>query len=150
MNINEITRIAELMTKHEITEFVVESDDLKLSLKRGSVVQMPSMPMPSMQMPMMSAAASAAAAVDSSAAVVKDKTIDSPIVGTFYAASAPDAPAFVKVGDEVKAETVICIIEAMKVMNEIKAECSGVIRKILIENGMPVEYGQPLFAIEPK
>ena len=76
------------------------------------------------------------------------KTIDSPIVGTFYRSPSPEAKSFVNIGDRVSPETVVCIIEAMKVMNEVKAEKSGVIKEILIENASPVEYGQPLFVIE--
>ena len=77
------------------------------------------------------------------------ESIKSPIVGTFYTAPAPDADPFVKVGDTVHPDTVVCIVEAMKVMNEIKAEKAGTIRRIVAENGMPVEYNQPLFEIDP-
>jgi acetyl-CoA carboxylase biotin carboxyl carrier protein len=73
----------------------------------------------------------------------------SPIVGTFYAAPAPDAAPFVRPGEKVSPETVVCIVEAMKVMNEVKAEISGVVRRVLVESGTPVEFGQPLFEIEP-
>ena len=82
------------------------------------------------------------------AAAPAGETIDSPIVGTFYRSSAPGVDAFVKIGSKVEPDTTVCIIEAMKVMNEIKAEKSGVIKEILAENGQPVEYGQPLFVIE--
>ena len=75
-------------------------------------------------------------------------TIDSPLVGTFYRAASPDTPPFVQVGDRVTPDTVLCIIEAMKVMNEVKAEKSGVIKEILIENGQPVEFDQPMFVLE--
>lgn len=78
------------------------------------------------------------------------KTIYSPMVGTFYRSPAPDAAPFVRVGDSVSEDTVLCIIEAMKLMNEIKAECKGRVNKILVENGVPVEYNQPLFLIEPE
>ena len=88
----------------------------------------------------------ASAAADAPAAPVK--TIDAPLVGTFYRAASPEAESFVKVGDTVAEDSVIGIIEAMKVMNEIKAEKSGVIKEILVENGQPVEYGQPLLVIE--
>lgn len=77
-----------------------------------------------------------------------ENTINAPIVGTFYISPSPDAQPFVKVGDEVTADTVVCIVEAMKVMNEIKAEKNGVIREILVENSTPVEYGQALFVID--
>jgi acetyl-CoA carboxylase biotin carboxyl carrier protein len=91
------------------------------------------------------AAGRAAAAAEAPAA----QTIDSPIVGTFYMAPAPDAPPFVKVGQTVTPDTVVCIIEAMKVMNEIKAGKHAVIRKILAENARPVEFGQPLYEVAP-
>ena len=153
MNIDEITKIAQLMTKHDLTEFSIESEELKLCLKRGSdtEVQMVQAGMPAQ--PVMPQ--SAAATPDSDAgttAKTKPSTgiqITSPIVGTFYAAPAPDAPPFVQVGDEVQENSVVCIVEAMKVMNEIKAETCGRLSKILVENGMPVEYGQALFEIEP-
>jgi acetyl-CoA carboxylase biotin carboxyl carrier protein len=77
------------------------------------------------------------------------REITSPIVGTFYRAAAPDAEPFADVGTRVEPDTTICIIEAMKVMNEVKAETTGVIRKVLVENGQPVEYGQPMFLVEP-
>ncbi|MFW6032924.1 MAG: acetyl-CoA carboxylase biotin carboxyl carrier protein, partial [Phycisphaeraceae bacterium] len=82
-----------------------------------------------------------------SAAAPTGKTIDSPMVGTFYSSPTPDAKAFVAVGDTVEPDTVVCIIEAMKVFNEIKAETSGTITKVLVENGQAVEFGQPLFEI---
>ena len=79
---------------------------------------------------------------------VAKNTIDAPIIGTFYRASAPDADPFVKVGSKVNPDSVVCIIEAMKVMNEIKAEKSGIVKEILVENGNPVEFGQPLVVLE--
>lgn len=94
------------------------------------------------------APAAPAAAAPAPAAPVSVETIDAPLVGTFYRAASPEAQAFVKVGDHIAPDTVIGIIEAMKVMNEIKAEKSGVIKEVLVENGQPVEYGQPLFVIE--
>lgn len=94
------------------------------------------------------AAAPAAPAAAPAAPAAPVKTIDAPLVGTFYRAASPEAESFVKVGDTVAEDSVIGIIEAMKVMNEIKAEKSGVIKEILVENGQPVEYGQPLLVIE--
>ena len=91
------------------------------------------------------------AATPSSAAVTEDlHTIKSPIVGTFYAAASPGAPPFVKVGDVIQSGQVVCIIEAMKLMNEIEADVSGELVRTLVENGQPVEYGQGLFAIRPE
>ena len=91
---------------------------------------------------------SQSAAPAAPAAPDKSKLIESPIVGTFYRSATPGAEAFVKVGDKVEADQTVCIVEAMKVMNEIKAEKSGVIKEILVENGQPVEFGQPLFVLE--
>ena len=161
MNIDEITRIAELMTAHDLTEFLVESQDIKLSLKRSRehlhpapmmVAAAPAAAVPAVAVaaaPAPASAAPAAAASEPSAAsAAKCVTIDSPVVGTFYAAASPDSPPFVKVGDRVREDTTVCIVEAMKVMNEIKAEKNGVIRRVLTENAKPVEFGQPLFEIE--
>lgn len=158
MNIDEITRIAELMTAHDLTEFLVESQDIKLSLKRHregtpAAVVVAAPPVAAAPAAPLAAAAPAAAPAPAAPATApapakKAVTIDSPIVGTFYAAPAPDAAPFVKIGDSVREDTTVCIVEAMKVMNEIKAEKSGVIRRILVENAKPVEFGQPLFEIE--
>jgi len=150
MNIDEITRIAELMTAHNLTEFVVESQDIKLSLKR-SKDEIIAAAAAAIAAPMaQSAEAAPLKPVSAPDAVPARKTftIDSPIVGTFYAAPSPDAPPFIKVGDEVREESVICIVEAMKVMNEVKAEKRGRVIKILVENAKPVEFGQPLFELE--
>ena len=94
------------------------------------------------------AAAAPAAAPAAESAPAARVTIDSPLVGTLYRSPSPEAAPFVKVGDKVTPDTVVCIVEAMKVMNEIKAEKSGIIRDILVENGSAVEFGQPLFVIE--
>ena len=154
MKLSDIANIAELMATHDLTEFMIESDEMKLSMKRGGVSE--TVP-PSVVM--VGPAATPAAAVTpvpvgagegtaGTPSVTGDDTIDSPIVGTFYAAPSPDASPFVKAGDKVNEETVVCIIEAMKVMNEIKAERSGVIRRMLVENASPVEFGQPLFELD--
>jgi len=153
MNIEEIARIAELMEQRELTEFLVETDEMKLKLKREKA------PTPVAAPPAFQAPVSAPVAAPEEAAPLEDGasppppreriTIDSPIVGTFYAAPAPDKPPYVKQGDEVDEETVVCIVEAMKVMNEIKAERRGVVAKTLVENATPVEFGQPLFEIKP-
>ncbi len=146
MKINEISEVAELMVKHELTEFLIESEGLKLSLKRGGKpVAMAAAPV---YQPPPAAAAPAAAPAAPAPAAAPAKNIPSPIIGTFYAAPGPDQPPFVKVGDDVNDETVVCIIEAMKVMNEIKAGMSGRIKKVLVQNAKPVEFGQPLFEIE--
>lgn len=156
MKIEEIKSIVEMMSEHDLTEFKIESEEMKLCLKRGSakeiatpVVAQAIIPQagiaPVAAAPAPAPAVAAPAAPAASGAV---QTINSPIVGTFYRASSPDADAFVNVGTRVDAETVVCIVEAMKTMNEIKAEKSGIIKEILVENGQPVEYDQPLFVIE--
>ena len=149
MKIEEIKSIVEMMSQHDLTEFKIESEEMKLCLKRGSAKEFAAPVVAQAIIPQAGiapvAAAPAPAAPAASGAV---QTINSPIVGTFYRASSPDADAFVNVGSRVDAETVVCIVEAMKTMNEIKAEKSGIIKEILVENGQPVEYDQPLFVIE--
>ena len=158
MKIEEIETIVKLMSENDLTEFKIESEDMTLCLKRGSqkiaapvvtqAIIPAAAPAPVAAAPVAPAPAAAPAPVAAPAAPSKDKIIESPIVGTFYRSSAPGADAFVKVGSKVDADTTVCIVEAMKVMNEIKAEKSGVIKEILIENGQPVEYGQALFVLE--
>lgn len=149
MKIDEIKTIVKLMSDYGITEFNIEADNCKVCMRRESAAPgapavyaapavLPAMP----AVPAQSAAAPAAPA----ASEVRE-TVDSPLVGTFYRAASPEAKAFVSVGDTVTADTTIGIIEAMKVMNEIKAEKSGVVKEILVENGQPVEYGQPLIVL---
>ena len=157
MKIDEIKTIVKLMSENDLTEFRIECEDMHLCLKRGS--NQPAAVIPQniiapvaapVAAPAAVPAAKAEAPAPASSGIPTDaaKLIESPIVGTFYRASAPGADAMVKVGDKVDAETVVCIIEAMKVMNEIKAEKSGIIKEILVENGQPVEFGQPIFVLE--
>ena len=159
MKIEEIKTIVKLMSENDLTEFKIEAEDMHLCIKRGGqnanpiiaqtlspVVAAPAAAPAAA--PVAAAPAAAPAAPAAPAAAPAGETIDSPIVGTFYRSSAPGVDAFVKIGSRVEPDTTVCIIEAMKVMNEIKAEKSGVIKEILAENGQPVEYGQPLFVIE--
>lgn len=158
MKIEEIETIVKLMSENDLTEFKIESEDMTLCLKRGSqkiaapvvtqAIIPAAAPAPVAAAPVAPVSAPVAEVAAAPAAPSKDKVIESPIVGTFYRSSAPGADAFVKVGSKVDADTTVCIVEAMKVMNEIKAEKSGVIKEILIENGQPVEYGQALFVLE--
>lgn len=171
MKIEEIKTIVKLMSENDLTEFKIESEDMHLCLRRGSqqvppVVTQAIMPaMNAAAAPIVAPAAPAAVPASSpapaaSAAPVaapaaapaetldRNRIIESPIVGTFYRSSSPGADPFVKVGSKVEPDTTVCIVEAMKVMNEIKAEKSGVIKELLVENGQPVEYGQPLFILE--
>jgi len=153
MKIEEIKVIVKLMAENDLTEFKIEAEEYNLCIKRGqehNIIATTSVAAPAAApaaaAPVAAPAAPAAPAVPEVKAV--QKTIDSPIVGTFYRSPSPEAKSFVNIGDRVSPETVVCIIEAMKVMNEVKAEKSGVIKEILIENASPVEYGQPLFVIE--
>lgn len=142
------------MDEHDLSFFHLEREDFNLKLKKGmdpeeiqSLIRaQQSVPM---QMPMAAAPAAASPATDGTPpALAENETeISSPMVGTFYRASSPESGAFVNVGDDVSDESVVCIIEAMKVMNEIKAELKGKISKVLVEDGTPVQYGQPLFLV---
>jgi acetyl-CoA carboxylase biotin carboxyl carrier protein len=148
MDLKDLKKIVELVSEHNLNELSIEQKGIKLSIKRGGTapVVMHSAAPVAMHAPApVSSAAPAAAAKDEDAGL---ETIVSPMVGTFYRSPSPEADMFVKVGDRVGPDTVVCIIEAMKVMNEIKAEKAGVIRKICVENADSVEYGQVLFKIE--
>ena len=149
MDIDRIKSVIDLMREHELCEFAIEEKDFKLSLKRGSPAVMMAVPQQMAGAPAAPAAAPAPAAPAAAPAAAEAGTpITSPLVGTFYRAGSPDAEPFVTVGSRVSKDTVVCIIEAMKVMNEIKAEASGVIKKILVENATVVQFGQPMFLIE--
>jgi acetyl-CoA carboxylase biotin carboxyl carrier protein len=148
MDLERIKSVIDLMSANELSEFAIEEQDFKLTLKRGvaTVMMAPSMMAPAGAAP--APAATPAAAAPAPAAEDNLTPIPSPLVGTFYRAGSPDADPFVAVGSRVNKDTVVCIIEAMKVMNEIKAETSGVIKKVLVENATVVQFGQPMFLIE--
>ena len=160
MDFKDIKKIVELMDEHGLSQFKLEQDETKLELKRGGDVDvsaisqlMAAAPAPIAAAPVAPAApaaapAAAAPAADAGGLPAGTEEITSPMVGTFYTASAPDADAFVKVGDKVSADTTVCIVEAMKVMNEIQAEISGEIVEILVENGTAVQFGEPLFRVK--
>ena len=157
MELKDIKAIIDLMKKNSITEFELEEKDSKLRLKRGlsggsSIAQGDDLPQMVPVPTMMSVPASSISAPQTvSAPVVNSGEIEikSPMIGTFYRSPSPESAAYVEVGSQVTVEGVVCIIEAMKVMNEIKAEVKGVITQILVENGKPVEFGQPMFKIRP-
>ena len=137
------------MRKNDLSVFKMESEGFKITLKKGNDFQ----PVIHQSAPMMGTAAPAAApsaAPAASAPATNLKDIPSPMVGTYYGSPSPDAQAFVKVGQDVDENTVVCIIEAMKVMNEIKADVRGTIAEIVAENGKPVQFGQALYRIVPK
>jgi len=161
MDIKEITKIVELMAKHDLTEIDIQAESNTLTIKRERPSPDIQAPTVVTQMAPMLAQHTAQFAnqtplaagdvVATPPAENEDEdchTIVSPIVGTFYAAASPDAELFVNVGDEIAADTVVCIVEAMKVMNEITANVSGIVKKVLVENGHAVEFGEPLFVIE--
>ena len=164
MKIDEIKTIVKLMSDNDLTEFKIESEEMTLCLRRAARQQAAPAPVfvpaavtapAPAQIPAVAAPAAVPEAVKTapveaarSAAPDPGKVIESPTVGTFYRSSAPGAEPFVKVGSHVDPDTTVAVVEAMKVMNEIKAEKSGVIKEILLENGQPVEFGQPLFVLE--
>ena len=151
MEIKDIRRIVELMKNNDLNEFSMKDKDFELMLKRGGqeivYTAAPATPTPTVATMAPAGAGEAPVVTDTTDGLVE---VPSPIVGTFYCKPAPDADVFVKVGDEVSEDTVVCIVEAMKVMNEIKAEVKGVIKKVLVDDASPVQYGQPLFLVEPK
>jgi acetyl-CoA carboxylase biotin carboxyl carrier protein len=154
VDLKDIKAIIDLMKKNSISEFEMERQDFKIRLKRGanSVVQAEEVLLPSSLIPAPAPqiTQSAAPLLPAPTAVSSGELdVKSPMIGTFYRAPSPESAPYVEVGTEVNAETVVCIIEAMKVMNEIKAEMRGVITQILVENAKPVEFGQPMFKVRP-
>jgi acetyl-CoA carboxylase biotin carboxyl carrier protein len=148
-DIKEIKAIIDLMKKNDLSVFEIEKDGFRLKLQKGPANQTtapaPPIIVSAPKASMTSAEAAMAAGKPADSAPLKD--IVSPMVGTFYRAGSPDGAPFVDVGKTVTEETVVCIIEAMKVMNEIKAETSGVIAEVIAENGKPVQFGQVLFRV---
>ena len=151
MEIKDIKRIVELMKNNDLSEFSMKDEDFELAMKRGGDEPQVVYAAPAAAAPVAAPVGAAPVAAAPAAADEDDGLIEipSPIVGTFYRKPAPDADNFAHVGMEVTEDTVVCIIEAMKVMNEIKAEVKGVIKKILVDDTMPVQYGQSLFLVEP-
>ena len=158
MELKDIKAIIDLMKKNSITEFELEEKDSKLRLKRGlsgvSAVSQGDDATQIIPVQVASPALPATVVMTTSALtapIVNSGEIDikSPMIGTFYRSPSPESASYVEVGAEVNPDTVVSIIEAMKVMNEIKAEIKGVITQILVENGKPVEFGQPMFKVRP-
>ena len=156
MELKDIKAIIDLMKKNDLSVFEMEKDGFKLKLQKGASEKTVLTPVAtSVAVPVAAAApvlasapaASAPAASTPKPPAEKLREITSPMVGTFYRAGSPDAASFVDVGSEVNEESVVCIIEAMKVMNEIKAETKGVIAEVVAENGKPVQFGQVLFRV---
>lgn len=154
MDLKDIKAIIDLMRKNSVSEFELEKQDFKIRLKRGNngvassttyddaaalayIQAPPALPMTGVP------------AVAPAPPITNEIEIKSPMIGTFYRSPSPESGPYVEVGTEVNPETVVCIIEAMKVMNEIKAEAKGVITQVMVENAKPVEFGQPLFKYRP-
>ena len=154
MDLKDIKAIIDLMKKNSITEFELERQDSKIRLKRGlnggATGTSSDEPMPAITLPMAAPQGTPPQMpVAAAAAATGEIEIKSPMIGTFYRAPSPEAGSYVEIGVEVNPDSVVCIIEAMKVMNEIKSEVKGVITQILVENAKPVEFGQPLFKVRP-
>jgi acetyl-CoA carboxylase biotin carboxyl carrier protein len=167
VDLGQLERLLSFMSEHGLEEFEYAHGDLRIRLKKaipqpsaapvlalpvapaaaphGVLAKVPS----SASQPASQAAAEPAQTAPPPAAAADEHIIKSPIVGTFYAGPSPDAGPFVRVGDFVEAGQTVCIIEAMKLMNEIEADIGGEVARVLIENGQPVEYGEPLFALRP-
>ena len=154
MELKDIKAIIDLMRKNGLSEFELERSDFKIKLKRpmgatGPVQDDSMMPSFPVALPPPAVAASAIPPPIAAPPAAPSIEIKSPMIGTFYRAPSPEAVDYVEVGTEVNPDTVVCLIEAMKVMNEIKAEAKGIITHILVENAKPVEFGQPLFRLRP-
>jgi acetyl-CoA carboxylase biotin carboxyl carrier protein len=158
MDIKELKVLIRMVTETDITEFELESNEEKIRIKRGTApeivhyqVPQPVMAPPAGSMPQLPVAAAATPGLGASQAPAAEKgtSVSSPIVGTFYRAPAPDAPPYVEVGQVVEKGQVLCIVEAMKLMNEIEADFRCKIIKICKENAQPVEFGDTLFLVEP-
>lgn len=155
MDLKDIKAIIDLMKKNSVSEFELEKQDFKIKLKRspngGPISQVAYDEASAVAyVPAPAVLPAGAAVVAAPAPVVSNEAdIKSPMIGTFYRAPSPESAPYVEVGTEVNPDSVVCIIEAMKVMNEIKAEVKGVITQVCVENAKPVEFGQPLFKVRP-
>jgi len=155
VDLKDIKAIIDLMKKNSLSEFELEKQDFKIKLKRGPggfvAAPMEESSGITYALPATVAANPSAVAISAGASAAANTGVEikSPMIGTFYRSPSPESDEYVAIGSEVNADTVVCLIEAMKVMNEIKAEVKGVITEILVDNAKPVEFGQPLFKIKP-
>jgi acetyl-CoA carboxylase biotin carboxyl carrier protein len=161
IDIRKLKELVRLMVENDLTELDLRDEQETVTVKRPGLhvapqVMAPQMMAPAMMAPAMHAAPSGAAAAPAAGAPTaaapaaeKLPSIDSPMVGTFYATPGPDKAPFVSVGSKVGPDTTVCLIEAMKIFNEIKAETSGTVEEVLVKSGQPVEFGQPLYRIRP-
>lgn len=160
MDIKQIQELIKFVSRSGVNEVAIEQEDFKITIKTNqtptvitTTVPAPApapAPLPAAAAPQPVAAVPASAEAKAVEDDAKYVTIKSPMIGTFYRSSSPDKPSFVNVGDEVSVGKVICIVEAMKLFNEIESEISGKIVKVLVDDASPVEYDQPLFLVEPK
>ena len=151
-DVKKVRKFIELMNEHDLAEIDLKQGDQRIRLRRPEAVTMSAMPaMPTSFATSPSTGSGQKVAEPAAAAVDESKflVIKSPMVGTFYASANPESPPFVKVGDRVGPETTVCIVEAMKVFNEIPAECAGRVAAVLAQSGDAVEFNQPLFRVEP-
>ncbi len=148
MDLRKLKKLIDLVQESGIAELELTEGEEKVRISRFGAAPQPMMMPQSYQLPAQAPAAAAAPlAADAPASVPEGHVVKSPMVGTFYRSSSPGAKSFVEIGQSVNAGDTLCIIEAMKLLNEIEADASGVIKAILVENGQPVEYGEPLFII---
>lgn len=157
IDIRKLKELVRLMVTNDLTELDLRDSEEQVTLRRASAAAQPQyIPPPVAAPPPAAPAAPAPQAAAPAASIPEPSTddanllrIESPMVGTFYSAPNPDSPSYVEIGARVSPDTVVCIIEAMKIFNEIKAECSGTIEKVLVKNAEAVEFGQPLFLVRP-
>ena len=157
MDLRDIQNLIKFVAKSGASEVKLEMEDIKITIKTGTektettIVQQAPLNMPPMPNVVQGETQTAQVTPVNEAAkeASKYKEITSPIIGTFYRKPSPDKPVFVEVGDSINTDTVVCMVEAMKLFNEIEAEISGKIVKVLVEDGTPVEFGQPLFLVDP-
>ncbi len=151
MDLRKLKTLIDLVQQSDIAELEITEGEEKVRISRFGGGAAPAMmvhaPQPMMQMPMVDTGETAPPVAEAAPAEPEGHTVKSPMVGTFYRSAAPGSKAFVEVGSPIKTGETVCIIEAMKLLNEIEADADGVIKAILVENGQPVEYGQPLFII---
>jgi acetyl-CoA carboxylase biotin carboxyl carrier protein len=153
-DVRKVRRFIELMNEYDLAEIDLRQSDQRIRLRRGPEMvtvagAAPSLPPQPVGQAAKAGEAGGPAGAAAAAADANQLVIRSPMVGTYYATASPDSPPFVKVGDQVGPETTVCIVEAMKVFNEIPAECSGKIAAVLVASGDAVEFGQPLFRVSP-
>jgi acetyl-CoA carboxylase biotin carboxyl carrier protein len=153
MDIKQIQDLIKFVHKSGVNEVSIEENDFKITIKTNQAPTVVTASIPAATPVAAAPAPVAATPVAAAAPAVSESdnhiTIKSPMIGTFYRSASPDKPSFVNVGDEIKAGQVVCVVEAMKLFNEIEAEISGRIVKVLVDNASPIEYDQPLFVVEP-